>query len=161
MQADDALINLYNEEGKIIGQKVRSQIDKKRVILKGVYILILNKKGEIFVTKPKDSVFQKQWGCSAAGIVRAEETALESAKRTLQRETALKEQPLFLGERFHNFDGVKRFLNAFYVKTDKNPRINEADVQEGMWMKVENIEENEMSPTFLAALKLVKEELKW
>lgn len=146
----------------VVGKKFRSQIDKKTAILRAVYILIVNSAGQVFVTEPRDTVFEKQWGCSAAGLVRSGETALEAAKRTLRREAGLDAEPVFLGERFQDFEGIKRFMNVFYIKSEKGPKVNEADAEKGFWMAAERVEEeaDKFYPTFLAAFKILKERLK-
>ena len=162
MRADDALINLLDEEGNVVAQRLRSQIDKKKAILKTVYILVVDKAGQVFVTEPKGTVFGNQYGCSAAGIVRQGETVLEAAKRTLEREVGLSVEPVFLGEEFHDFGGIKRFMNVFYLRTDKELKVNENDVGRGFWIAIERVEKEsgKFYPTFLASFKLLKEQLK-
>ena len=162
MQSDDALIDLLDENGNVIEQRVRSKIDKKVAILRSVNILLLNEKNELFVVEAKEKQpFDVQWGNSAAGLVRHGETREEAAKRTVARELGLKLDLVFLKEEFYNFNGVKRFMSTFYARTDQVPKINAEDIKKADWLSGEEIEKRKAQsmPTFLASLNIVASQL--
>ena len=161
MQKDEQLIPLFDEQGNIIDKKFRSQVDKNNSIIKCVNILVLNKENKIFITEPKDLAFNKKYASSACGLVRDNETLEEAAKRTTKRELNLDSDLIFIKEQFYNFNGAKKFMATFYIKTEKQPIPNEEDIKSSLWMSFQEIEKNlnEFMPTFLESFKIVKEKL--
>ena len=134
MQEQDSIILVYDISGKVISNKLRKDIDKKGDIIKTVIILVINNQNKIFVTKLPDSPFNEKWASSAAGMVRKDEKIIDAAKRTLQRELNLLKNPVFLSEKFYDFNILKRLMSVLYIKTGDLPKINPDDVRDSKWM---------------------------
>ena len=161
MQEAQAIIGLYDKNGNLLGFKERDDVNKRIDILKVVNVMLFDEKNRIFITKPKDDLWKEKWGCAAAGLVRKDESSVEAARRTLKRELNLEAEDLiFLGEKYFDLDGIKRFISIFYARTNKDPRINHNDVNEGTWVDLEELKmlkkKNLFNPPFLASFEVLK-----
>ena len=157
MQDADALIAVFNKEGKIMGKKLRKDVDKEKDILKTVVILIQNSKDDFLLTKPRVTLWVGKWGSSAAGMVRYGENVEEAAVRTLYRELGLEIPLTKKDESFYNFGGVCRFLSVFHGKSDFI-LVNKEDATEYRWFSTEEIKKLQCMPTLDAALERYKEQ---
>lgn len=160
MQEGDATIPIYDEQGDCIGEKVRGEVDKKHDILKSVSILLFNRKRELFVVRiaENDSLYPGVFGCSAAGLVRHDETAEDAAVRTLQRELNINSTLHYHGERFVDLNGVKRFMNVFSATMPglrEKIAVNPDDAIEGFWAVLEKLDKSKCMPTLLKALQII------
>jgi len=160
MQEQEAVIEVYNEKGEVIVSKPRKDVNKKIDILKSVVILVVNGKKELFMIKARDSLWADKWGGSCAGLVRHDEDVREAAKRTLQRELGINDNLNFLGEQYHDWDGVKRLLNVFSARVNDNkPNPNKNDIKEWRWVSFDEaqamIKRNECMPSINAAFGML------
>ncbi|PIN74456.1 hypothetical protein COV18_07430 [Candidatus Woesearchaeota archaeon CG10_big_fil_rev_8_21_14_0_10_37_12] len=164
MQQKEALINILDKTGKIVGQKKRSEVDKKKDILQSVNIILLNKENQLFLVKAVDQLYNNFWGSSAAGLVRHGESVEQAAKRTLERELNVQVSLVNLGEQFVEFDGIKRFMSLFYCKTNHEPILNNDDASDGNWFSFEDtkklIETKHCIPTFKFAFAVLEDGFK-
>ncbi|MBI1970368.1 NUDIX domain-containing protein [Candidatus Woesearchaeota archaeon] len=176
MQEGDATISVYDEQGDCIGEKIRGEVDKKQDILKSVHILLFNRKEELFVVRVAghDSLYPKMIGCSAAGLVRSDETVEEAAIRTLQRELRLgingelgidgnQHGLQYHGEQFVSMNDVKRFMNVFSIVFDGDAGVvdlNPDDAEEGCWVSINKLDKKSCMPTLLEALRMLKQNRK-
>ncbi len=160
MQEKEAKIAVFNEKGEKTEVKARSKVNKKKDILKVVDILVLFD-DLVLIIRAKDSVWKKDlWGGSCAGLIRDGEKPQDAAQRTLLRELGVKSRANNLGEKYYDFDGVKRFMSVFAVnvKDDVNP--NPEDVKEWRWINFEQakklVKTEQCMPTFKAAWKILE-----
>ncbi len=156
MQERDALIDVFDEEGKNIGHKFRHEINNKLDIVKTVNIILMDDKKRIFVAKAKGEPWPGKWGTSAAGLVRHDEALADAAKRTLKRELGITAELTWLGQNYYNFDGMKRFMSVFIGKTKTQPKINKEDAEEGKWATLQETGKLDMMPTLAVALEIIK-----
>ena len=154
MQEKDALIEIYDDSGKNTCHKFRHEINKKLDIVKTAVVLILNDKKQVFICKSKEEPWPGKWGCSAAGIVRHEESLADAAKRTLKRELGLTEELTWLGESFYNFDGIRTFMSVFQGKTKTQPKPKESE--EAKWVSIEEAKKMDIMPTLAVALEVLR-----
>lgn len=159
MQEKEAEIAIFDRSGRIIKSKPRKDIDKTKELLGTVNILLTNKNGEVFTILANDSLWKGRIGGSCAGLIRKEETPINAANRTLERELGVKTQLRQVYSAYHEFDGAKRWFHVFLGKSD-NVKPNNKDVIEGKWRskeEIENIIENGLSmPTFEVAYSKLK-----
>lgn len=158
MQEQDAYIAIYDDNGHVIDKKIRKEVNKRTDTVKQVTIMVTNSKNEMFITRPKNAIFSDPWGSSAAGLVRFNESDLDAAKRTFQREIGLNEELNHIKDNYYVFDGVKRYSSIYYIQTDTLFSSNEKDVYEGKWETLEFIEKNigQFMPTFRVAFNAFK-----
>ncbi|MBI4146012.1 NUDIX domain-containing protein [Candidatus Woesearchaeota archaeon] len=134
MQEKEALIDTFDENGKVVAHKLRKDINKTTDILKAVYIILENNHEEVYLTLSTGELWKGKWGVSAAGIVRHNETPLQAAQRTLKRELGIIAELQETHSGFYTFGPVKRWMWAYKAQTRSQPKPNTADVEEGTWM---------------------------
>ena len=111
MQERNALIEVVDETGRSLGHKERKDVDKRKDILRAVYVLVENAEGKLLLARSQsDPIYPNLWGCSAAGLIRHGETAEDAAKRTVKRELGINVVLEETGSGFYDFSGVKRWM---------------------------------------------------
>ena len=158
MQEGSALIDVLDTNGKVLGQKRRDEIDRTHDIVRMILILLFNAKNELFLTQPTESAWPGQWASSAAGLVRHGEQPEAAARRTLVRELGLHTPLQSLGEKYYNFQGVRRYMTVFYGTTPETPLVCSEDANQTRWVTLEETEAllGSFTPTLQAALALLK-----
>ncbi len=139
MQEASSRIALFNEQGTVIGDKPRADIDKRTDILGGIYVLLLNGANHVYLTQQRDSLWAGKWGVSCGGLLRVGEKPAEAAHRTAIRE--LGSDPfIFSGQNvgYHSFDGVRRYVHAF-CGAPILPITPAEDVLEGRWFLLDEL----------------------
>jgi len=122
MEHGNHLVDIVNEKGQVIGQKLRRDIDKTVDIYHSIHILLITPWGElVFAAIPsrKDfpNLYANQLGVPVATIKRSNETADQAALRALSRELFIDGAEIYhLGDKFHKLsDGHQTFLSAYYL----------------------------------------------
>lgn len=160
MQEKDALIGIYNEKGEIVGKKPRQEVDKKKDILTTVNILVFNEKNELLMIRAKNSIWPGKWGGACATLLRYNEHPKDAARRTLKRELGLESDVEPVGKKYHEWDGIKKFLIVYKTKTNKRVKMNPDDFEDGRWMPMkeakELIKKGKAMPSFESALKMLE-----
>ena|SRR3972149_6149123 len=153
------IIDLYDESGKIVGQKSRESVDPLKDILKTVNVIVLNSKKELYMTKPAHSLWPGKWASSAAGIVRQDQSGDDAAMRTVKKELGIVLKLISLGESFYDFDGIKFWMSTYYGTTTMPVVPNPRDVAQGKWMSVDVVERilSDCYPTFQVSFKKLKD----
>jgi len=160
MQEKEALIDIFDEDGKNIGHKFRNEVNERIDILKVVAIVLVDDANKVFTAKASGGHWPGKWGSSAGGVVRHDEALADAAKRTLKRELKLTENLEWLGENYYNFDGVRRFMSVFVGRTKAEPKLNPEDAEEGKWVTIQEAAQLDTMPTFNIALEIVEDPIK-
>ncbi len=96
----DELVAIVDRDNHPIGAVSRRIMRQQRLIHRASYVLVFNRRGELFLQKrtlTKD-VYPGYWDVAAGGVVQAGESYLESAERELREElgvAGVKLKPLF------------------------------------------------------------------
>lgn len=96
----EELVAIVDRDNHPIGAVSRRIMRQQRLIHRASYILVFNRRGELFLQKrslTKD-VYPGYWDVAAGGVVQAGESYLESAERELREElgvTGVKLKTLF------------------------------------------------------------------
>jgi isopentenyldiphosphate isomerase len=98
-QADKELVDVIDSAGQTIATVTRQEIRVRRLPHRCVYILVFNRRGELFVhlrTAGKD-VYPSHWDVAIGGVLAAGETFDEGARREGREELGvdLEPEPLF------------------------------------------------------------------
>lgn len=116
------LVDILNEEGKVVGQKHRRDVNKNDDIYHVVFVLLITPRGELVlgVIPPREdlpNLFTRQMGTTVATIRRSGETSDEAARRSVDRELFIDKADLkFLGEQTIDLPGSSRkFMSAYYL----------------------------------------------
>ncbi len=159
MQEKEALIGIYDEFGNIIGEKKRKNVEKEKDILKVVYILLFDEANRIFMCKFKDTLWKGKFGGSCGGLIKKGENAEDAAKRTMKRELGIETKLNFIGEKYYDFDNIKRFVSVFVGRAKEEIKISSDDIIEGKWIEFEKVKEliknDKVMPTFKASFDML------
>ena len=124
MKHGEYLVDLIDESGAIIGQKVRREIDKQYDLYHAVHTLLVTKHGEpIIATIPARNdllnLYANLRGTTVATIRRTDETALSAAVRSLARELYLEGVDVHhLGDTFFRTGRIATYMSGFFAIHD-------------------------------------------
>lgn len=87
---DRELVDIVDKKGIVIGQATRSQVYKKGLLHPAVNIVVVNKKGQIFIQRrsPK-KILPLYWDISASEHVKSKESYKSAALRGLLEELTI------------------------------------------------------------------------
>lgn len=87
---DQELVDIVDKIGKVIGTATRSQVYKEGLLHPAVSIVVINKKGQIFIQRrsPK-KILPLYWDISASEHVKSGESYRSAATRGLQEELSI------------------------------------------------------------------------
>jgi hypothetical protein len=131
-------VDILDINGKIVGSKLRREINKARDIYHVIFVLLVTPKGEIVlsVIPPREdlpNLYTRQLGATMATIRRSHETAHEAALRGVQRELfidEIQEADLhLLGEQMLELpEGIHTFASAYYLIGDAPATYSVIDI---------------------------------
>src|SRR3989344_2645364 len=156
-------VDIIDAHDNIIGKDKRLAAHKKKLLHRGICVLLFNMSGDIFVQQRSASkdTFPSLWEGGLSGHVQAGETPHQAALREIREELALALTPKNVCElaRF-GFDSTEeKMLVTLYTAKDikKEPIIDRDEVQTGEFWAIEKLE-NELKlgkkkfhPCFLKA----------
>ncbi len=135
----DELLDLVDQQDKIIGQKLRSEIyDKKLTNFRVVNAFIQNDDGDLWIPRrSKDKrVFPLCLDASMGGHVAAGETYEEAFNRELMEELRIDSTKVFFqefGVLTPHQHGVSAFMKVFLLQSNQEPNYNTDDFIESFW----------------------------
>src|SRR3989338_409954 len=90
---DKELVDIVDKNGKVIGKATRSEVYKKGFLHPAVNILVINKKGQIFIQRRSSKkILPLYWDISASEHVKSGEDYKSAAIRGLQEELSITAQ---------------------------------------------------------------------
>lgn len=93
------LVDIIDESGRVISQVTRAEMRGKRLPHRCVYILVFNRRGELFIHQrtPTKDVYPSHWDVAVGGVLAAGEDFPEGAQRELLEELGVSAHfvPLF------------------------------------------------------------------
>lgn len=119
------MVDILDNDGSVVGQKPRREVDKTKDIYHTVFVLVLTPQKEVVlgVIPPREdlpNLFPNMYGGTMATIRRSGETALEAAKRGIARELFIDDaDPQLIGEGMENIEGrLPVFASLFVLYSD-------------------------------------------
>ena len=157
-------VDIYDEQGNIVGIKKRGEVDKRSDIVKTVHLLAFDTFGNALLSvipRTGDRIWKGMWATTCAGVQRHGESLEFAMQRTMQRELNLCEEIEFVGEEFHDFgNGVKRFVAVFRCRTNQKVIPNPLETPNVQSFEPEEVEElinnKRCAPTLETAWKMCK-----
>ncbi len=133
----DEIVQIVDRKNRITGSCPRSVMRAERHIHRACYILVFNKKGELFVQKRtvgKD-IYPGYWDVAAGGVVLAGESYQEAAERELGEELGVTGMPLtFLFDKYYE-DRDNRVWGRVYTCIHDGPfRLQAEEIDCGRFM---------------------------
>lgn len=119
---EEVLVDIFDGEGTVIGQKKREEIEKDRDIVHTVYIFVFTPEKELWIATLSETatLYGGKFGSTAAGMVRHGEDALQAARRTLTYELGIESwAAVVLGTDVVTLsDGVVRMMSVVSLVYD-------------------------------------------
>ncbi len=149
--ADKEAIDIVNKTGEVIGRATRSQAYKEGLLHPAVNILVVNKKGQIFIQRrsPK-KILPLYWDISASEHVKSGEDNKSATIRGLKEELSITTPVKLLREkhiqRNEYIKGQTCFIEYELVELygavyDGKIVINKDEVAEGKFISLEKLNE--------------------
>ena len=147
MNCVEELFEVIDENGKVIGLKPRSEVHAAGLRHKGVYLLILDSEGRIFVQQRANDkdLMPSAWDLSVAEHLKPGESFKDACFRGAREELNVKVwNPKFLGEIDFYFkypDGkIDHELNQVFVgEFTGEIEFQDKEVQGGKFMEIQDL----------------------
>jgi 8-oxo-dGTP pyrophosphatase MutT (NUDIX family) len=138
----DELVDVVDEEGRVVGVVTRREIRAKRLLHRCTYVIVRNSRGEIYVHRRTDAkdVNPGLYDVTAGGVCASGESYDDCAARELEEELGIGGSMLRFAF-FHRHDGPEgRVLGAAYeVEWDGPIRHQESEVAWGLFVSLETL----------------------
>ena len=132
------MVDVLNLEGEVVGVATRQEMRMGRLPHRCVYILVFNKKGEIFIhlrTATKD-VFPSHWDVCAGGVVSAGEDFETGARREGFEELGILSEPQFLFPFRYEDEYTTVFAKVYHCIHDGPFVLQEEEVVRGEFVSL-------------------------
>lgn len=159
---EDELLDLVDEQDRVIGTRLRSDIYRERLSsFRAINAFLVNDKGELWI--PRRTAFKKIFplclDMSVGGHVASGETYDEAFRRELLEELGLHLDDVewrLLGYLTPHEHGVAAFMQVYEIRSNLVPDYNKDDFVEFFWLKpheiLERIESGERTKDDLPRL---------
>lgn len=136
----DELLDLVDEQDRVIGQKRRSEVYAEKLRnIRVVNAFVINSKGELWI--PRRTAGKRSYplalDMSMGGHVESGETYEETFVRELKEELNLEASqcnPRLLGYLTPHTHDISAFTKAWELRQDEPPRYNPDDFTEYFWL---------------------------
>ncbi len=91
----EELVDVIDEEGRTVGTVTRREVRARRLPHRCVYVLVFNRRGELFVhlRTPTKDVYPSHWDVAVGGVLAAGETFAGGARREVLEELGVAAEP--------------------------------------------------------------------
>lgn len=142
----EEIFPLVDDEGNIIGQAPRSVCHNGSKLLHPViHLHIFNTEGDLYLQKrsaAKD-VQPNRWDSSVAGHIDLDETPAQAALREAGEELGICDiKPLFITKYIIETDTEKELSYCFYTVYNGAFTLNEDELSDGRFWKIQEIQSN-------------------
>lgn len=155
----EEIVVIVDRDNKPIGTVTRKIMRQQHLIHRASYILVFNTEGELFIqkrTRTKD-VYPGYWDLAAGGVVLANESYEEGARRELQEELGIeaKLRPLF--DQYYEDDN-NRVWGRIFACTHNGPfALQKEEIDGGHFITLSEIEAlNAVEPVTPDGMALLK-----
>ena len=165
------MFEVIDEKGEVIGQKPRSKVHALGLRHKGIYLIILDDEGKIFIqqrAKDKD-LMPSVWDLSVAEHLKPGESFEDAAIRGAVEELSVKVRNLkFLGELDFHFEYPHGKIDnesnqIFLAEFDGEIKFQDGEVQQGKFVEIKELlqemseKPEKFTPWLLKCKKFVEE----
>ena len=127
-------VDVLDKTGKIIGSKLRREIDKQKDIFHTIYIFLITPRGELVLTPivrrdDLPNLFTGKLSVPVTTIRRTHESAEQAAIRAAARELFIEEADVKLvGEGMCQFDTARRLCTVFFLVGEPPATYSKTDI---------------------------------
>lgn len=148
---DKEAVDIVDKTGKVIGKLTRSQVYKEGLLHPAVNIVVVNKKGQIFIQRrsPK-KILPLYWDISASEHVKSGENYKSAAIRGLREELLIMAHvKLLRSKHIQRYEYITKdiclieyeLVELYGAIYDREIRINQEEVTEGQFISFDNLDE--------------------
>lgn len=163
----EEMIDVVDGENKVVDVRPISEVRKKVLTHRGVDILLVNSKKEVFVHQRAaiKKTFSLYWGLFAGGFVSSGEDYEEAGLRELEEETGVKATELeFLGKFRYKVENDDWFGKLFKCVSDQEIKLQKEEIEQGFFIPLTELAEfvktHKIKPSNLFIYEKFKEILK-
>lgn len=142
METSPEQVVIVDTENSVIGSTARQIMREQGLIHRACYILVFNKKNELFVQKRTETkdIYPGYYDIAAGGVVLAGESYLESAVRELAEELGISDVQLTEFAQFFYEDGTNRVWGCAYTCTHEGPFVlQKEEVESGEFLSEDTV----------------------
>lgn len=127
-------VDILDESGRVVGKKLRRDIDKLKDTHHSVHVLLVTPEGELvlgFIPLREDlpNLYPRRLGTTVATIRRTGETAQKAAVRALARELFIEDgEVVLLGEKMFKLPERLSYITAYYLVGEPPPTYSVLDI---------------------------------
>ena len=155
------MFDVIDENDNVIGQASREECHKKQLLHRGVHVLILNSKGELYIQKRSQKMDTNPglWTSSASGHVDCGESYKEAAKREMGEEIGIKSELNEIGKAHVHDPKHNHIITVFSGNSNGPFKTKNAEIEKAEFVKIEKIkadmklEKRKFTPAFLEAFR--------
>lgn len=129
-------VDLVDENGLVVGTKLRRDIDKRHDTYHTVYTLMISPLGRVVLARiptreDLPNMYDGRYGASVATIRRTEESPMTAAQRSVARELYIDDaQVVPVGGGFFRTDGIGTYVSVYYLIADPPRTYSSTDIAE-------------------------------
>lgn len=161
MKVSDELLDVVDENDKVIACNTRGEIHARGLMHRAVHILVFNSRAELFLQKRSMSKDENPglWDSSAAGHVDSGEDYLECARREIAEELGIVLQtPLqFLFKQPASADNGFEHSAIYRHELDGPLQLQAEEIDAGLWISQQQMDQRVESddPSMTRTLTLI------
>ncbi len=127
-------VDILDSTGKIVGKKLRRDIDKLEDIHHAIHVMLITPRGELVLgvipaREDLPNLYPRRLGTTVATIRRSGETADSAALRALARELFIEEGDIkMMGEKMFRLPERLNYITAYYIVADPPPSYSVLDI---------------------------------
>ena len=164
---DGEILPIVQPDGQVVGRAPRSYVHGGTFLLHPVvHLHIVNRKGEIYLQKRAltKKLLPGRWDTAVGGHIGFGESVLEALYRESAEELGLYDfNPVFLCDYVYESGVERELINVFAIVGDFSPSPDEAEVSEGRYWSVKEIEDSFekslLTPNFEREFSMIRKDL--
>ncbi len=142
----DELLDVVDENDRVIGQEYRSIIYKKNLSFRVINAFLINKQKELWIPRRTShkKLFPSCLDASVGGHVMTGENYDQAFERELQEELNIKSSQIsyqLIAKLTPYQHGVSAFMHVYLIATDTTPHYNPNDFSDASWINISELKE--------------------
>lgn len=146
----EELIHIVTEDNEKLGRVTRNIMREQNLIHRASYILVFNSQKELLIqkrTQTKD-IYPGYWDVAAGGVVLAEESYEESARRELREELGITAELDFCFDHYYE-DADNRVWGRIFCCSHDGPfRLQDEEIVATRFLPIEKVLERSQTGDF-------------
>ncbi|MGB8468323.1 MAG: NUDIX domain-containing protein [Candidatus Babeliales bacterium] len=145
-QQYDELLDIVDENDRVIGQKYRSEVRQQRLSnFRLINVFLMNEKKELWIPRraPHKKLFPLCLGSSVGGHVTSGESYDQAFEREVREELNLELADLdykFVTKLTPQQHNISAYMHIYIVNTNVSPKYNKDDFVEASWMTITDLQ---------------------